>query len=210
MRLGCTGCLGSILVIGLTMAVLGGGVVLGVRLLALPDTEEPRTSAAEGSRAQQKLLALARRDRRAGAVTLTEGEVNSLLDRHVVEAGGTRLSGLAVHLPGQNRVDLRARTTLGKVLDEAGLGGAATALPRRWQARPVLLRAVGQVRIDDTAPRQLRLDLDAFYLGTQALPPAVLRLLLDPATAALLRWRLPEHVERVTIDPGRVTIQTRP
>jgi hypothetical protein len=37
-----------------------------------------------------------------------------------------------------------------------------------------------------------------------------LRLLLDPAAVGWLRWRLPEHVERVAIEPGRVLIQTRP
>jgi len=26
----------------------------------------------------------------------------------------------------------------------------------------------------------------------------------------LLRWRLPDHVERVAIEPGRIVIRTRP
>src|SRR5436190_1506404 len=34
-----------------------------------------------------------------------------------------------------------------------------------------------------------------------------LRLLLDPAALGLLQWPLPEHVERVTIEPGRVVIR---
>jgi hypothetical protein len=35
-----------------------------------------------------------------------------------------------------------------------------------------------------------------------------LRLLPNPAVQALLRWRMPESVEGLTIDPGAVVIKT--
>ena len=210
MRLGCTGCLGSLLGLALGGLLLAGTTVLGLRMLALPDVDRPATTAADGSRAQRKILELARRDRQAAVVTLTESEVNALLDRHIVEAGGTRLSGLSVQLKGNDHVQLGALTTIERVLDEVGLGSVAAALPGRWQTRPVHLSADARVSITDDSPRQLRLALETFTVGRQSLPTPILRLLVDPGTLGLLRWRLPPHIHRVSIEPGRVVIHTAP
>jgi hypothetical protein len=208
MRLGCTGCLGGILGLALAGLLLAGVTVLSTRILVVPDVDRPVTTAADGSRAQRKIFELARRDRQASVVTLTEPEVSALLDRHVVEAGGARLSGLRVQLKGDDRVQLGAVTTVGRVLDEVGLGPVAGALPGRWQARSIYLGAGARVSITDESPRQLRLDLETFTLGRQSLPTPMLRLLVDPGTLGLLRWRLPSHIQRVSIEPGRVVIYT--
>src|SRR5688572_15100909 len=100
MRLGCTGCLGTLISAALVALLLGGSAAVAFRMLAAPDSEAPVTSAADGSRAQQKLFSLARQNRRGATVALTEAEVNAFLDRHLVEAGGTRLSGLSARLLG--------------------------------------------------------------------------------------------------------------
>ena len=210
MRLGCTGCLSSLAGVALVALLTGGSAAVAFRMLAASDSDAPETSAADGSRAQQKLFSLTRQDRRGATVALTEAEVNALLDRHLVEAGGTRLSGLSVRLLGDDRVDLRAHTPLERVLGEVGLQPVAGVLPARWRARPIQLRVSGRVSVEDTASRHLRLEVEALSVGRQALPAPVLRLLVDPATVGLLRWRLPEHVERVAIEPGRVVIRTRP
>jgi len=47
-----------------------------------------------------------------------------------------------------------------------------------------------------------------FAIGCQPLPATFLRLLPNPAVQALLRWRMPESVEGLTIDPGAVVIKT--
>jgi hypothetical protein len=62
------------------------------------------------------------------------------------------------------------------------------------------------VRVSPGARRQLSLDVEDFAVGRQRLPAGMLRVLLDPAAVGLLRWPLPEHVERVSIEPGRVVI----
>jgi hypothetical protein len=210
MKLGCTGCLGTLVGVALVALLVGGATAMAFRMLAAPDSEVPVTSAADGSRAQQKLFSLARHDRRRATVALTEAEVNAFLDRHLVEAGGTRLSGLSVRLLGKDRVDLRAHTSLERVLGEVGLQPVAGVLPARWLGRPVQLRVAGRVGVEDTASRHLHLEVETLSVGRQALPAPALRLLVDPAAVGLLRWRLPEHIERVAIEPGRVVIQTRP
>jgi hypothetical protein len=210
MRLGCTGCLGALLGVALVALVLGGAAVVGYRALVPVDFEAPATSAADGTRAQQKIFSLARKDRRGATVVLTEAELNALLDRHLVEAGGTRLAGLSARLLGEDRVDLRAHTSLERLLDEAGLRTVTGVLPARWRSRPVHLRVGGHVTVEATPSPHLRFEVDGLTVGRQAVPPPALRLLVDPATVGLLRWRLPEYIERVGVEPGRVVIRTRP
>ena len=207
MRLGCSGCLATLVGAAVGGLLLAGVIGAAVRMLALPDEGDPRTTAADGARAQQKLFALARQGRRAETVTLSETEVNALLARHVVDAGGARLAGLSARLVGADRLELRARTALGRMLEDGGFGTLARVLPASWRARPVRLRVGARLRVAETPPRQLRLDVEEFAVGRQRLPTPVLRLLVDPGP---LRWRLPDHVERVGIEPGRVVIRTAP
>ena len=141
-------------------------------------------------------------------MTFTEAEVNALLARHLVEARGVRLSGLSARLIGGDRVELRARSSLGQILEEAALGPVSDVLPASWRARPVRLGLGARLRTEDGSSRQLRIEVDEFAVGRQRLPTQALRLLVDPATVGLLRWRLPDHVRRVGIEPGRVVIRT--
>lgn len=206
MRAGCSGCV-SILVAGALLTLVGASVIgAGSRMLAPPGAS-PVTTSADGARAQRKLLELAR-GRRAQTVAFSEGELNALLARHLVEVRGVRLSGLSARLIGSNRLQVTARTHLRRLLEEASLGLVADALPAGWQARPIELRVGARVRIDDEGPRQLRMEVDEFAVGRQRLPAFALRLLADPATIGLLRWRLPDHVESVAVEPGRVVIRT--
>jgi hypothetical protein len=118
-----------------------------------------------------------------------------------------RLAGLSARLVGEDRLELSARSPMGQVLEEAALGALADMLPASWRARPVRLRVGARLRVEEGPPRQLRLEVDEFAVGRQPLPTPTLRLLVDPATVGLLRWRLPEHIERVGIEPGRVVIR---
>lgn len=208
MRAGCSGCLGAVIALALTTLLVGGTVVATVRMLAEPEVSEPRTTAADGSRAQRKIFELGRQTRRAETIILTQAEVNALLVRHVVDARGVRLGSPSVELIGGNRFVVHAQSPLRQLLDEAGLGAMASVLPTGWQARPVWLRVGARVRVKSDAPRQLRVDVDEFAIGRQRLPAPALRLLLDPAAVALLQWTLPDHVESVAIEPDRVVIQT--
>lgn len=208
MRMGCSGCLGAVVALALLALLIGGTVGAAVRMLAEPDASVPVTTAADGARAQRKLFELGRQTKRAETIVLTETEVNALLARHVVEARGVRLASPSVELIGGDRFVVRAWSPLRQLLDEAALGALTNVLPARWQARPVWLRVGARLRVEDGARRQLRVDVDGFAVGRQRLPAPALRLLLDPAAIGLLQWTLPDHVERVGIEPDRVVIQT--
>jgi len=194
--------------VSLVALALGGLVGAGLRMLATPEAAAlPPTTAADGSRAQQKIFDVARATRLAQPISLTEAEVNALLSRHLVEARGVRLNALGVRLIGDDRVELTGQAPLRQLLDEAGLSSAAPVLPARWLERPVWIDVGARVRVSSGARRQLGLDVEHFAVGRQRLPARALRLLLDPAAIGLLRWPLPEHVGGVSIEPGRVVIR---
>ena len=205
---GCSGCLVAVVSLGIVALAVGGAVGAGMRMLAKPAAAAlPPTTAADGSRAQQKLFDVARARRLAQPVTVSEGEVNALLARHLVEARGVRLTTLGVRLVGGDRVEITGQAPLRQLLDEAGLGGAAGLLPGRWLEHPMWVHVGARTRVSPGPRRQLSLDVENFAVGRQRLPARMLRLLLDPAAVGLLRWPLPEHVHDVTIEPGRVVIR---
>jgi hypothetical protein len=203
------GCLVTLVSLGLAAFAIGGLVGMGARMLATPPEAAipATTTAADGSRAQQKLFDVARAKRLPRPVVLTEAEVNAVLAHHLVEARGVRLNRLAVRLLGADRIELTGQAPLRQFLDEAGLPAVAAVAPTRWLQRPVWVHVSANVRIDPGPPRQLRLDVAEFALGGQRLPARLLRLLVDPAALGLLRWPVPEHVEAVGIEPGRVVIR---
>ena len=84
MRLGCSGCLGTIVGLALVAILVGGTVGAIVRMLADPAIAVPATTPADGARAQRKLFDLGRP--RTGETVFTEAEINALLARHLVEA----------------------------------------------------------------------------------------------------------------------------
>jgi hypothetical protein len=208
MRLGCSGCLVVVVLLAVAIVAVGGAIGAGRRILATPDVAGlPTPTAADGSRAQRKVFDLVRRTRDPRPVTLTEAEVNALLMHHLVEARGVRIAAVGARLVGDDRVELTGRAPLHQLFEEAGIPLLNDVLPKRWQDRPVWLHVGARVRVDPGPRPQLRLEVEDFAVGRQRLPARLLRLLLDPAALGLLRWPLPEHVQRVTVEPGRVVIR---
>jgi hypothetical protein len=208
MRLGCGGCFGSIVVIVLGLLLLGGMFSVGVRLLEAPDLSTVTPAPADGARAQQKLFDLTRVTRKRDTITLSEGEVNALLSRHLVQARGVRLVHPSARLMGGDRLALSAQSSVRRLLEEVSLGAVADGLPERWQDRALWVSVEARVHVDRGTRRELRTAVDAFSIGRQPLPAMLFRLLVDPTAVGLLRLPLPDHVEEVAIEPGRVVIRT--
>jgi hypothetical protein len=211
MRLGC-GCLVLALSI---LSIVGGAGWLVVRTLR-PVEPVALASAEDGRRAQAKILEIVRRGsssrqgRSRDPVVLSEGELNAFLERHLVAAADVPVSRLSVRLPERDRVELTGLVPIEYLLADGSLGRARAILPAAWLARPVAVRLAGRARVESGSRdrRYLRFEVDEFALGHQRLPVAAARLVLDPAALGLLRWRLPEGVEDVTIEPGRAVVRT--
>jgi hypothetical protein len=208
MKLGCAGCLGSIVVAVLGLLLLAGVFTIGVRLGQTPDLTAVTPEPADGARAQQKLFDLARVTRKRDTTTLSEGEVNALLSRHLVQARGVRLAHPSARLLGGDRFALSAQSSVRRLLEEVSLGALADALPERWQDRSVWVSVEARVRMDRSTRKELRTEVETFSIGRQPIPAILFRLLVGPAEVGLLRWPLPDHVEQVAIEPGRVVIRT--
>ena len=209
MRLGCAGCLVAVVGLAVLTLILGATVGIGSRMLGQPAIAPIVTTAADGSRAQQKLFELTRRRRGvAETVIITEAEVNALLTRHLVEARGVQLGAPSARLLGGDRVELTGYRPLGRMLEEISLAVVGSVLPARWRERPIWLRVGAHIRVEKRPPRHLQLDVDALVVGRQRVPALALRLLMDPGGVGPLRWPLPAHIESISIEPGRTIIRT--
>ena len=209
MRLGCG------LAVALTVALLGlagASLWVGSRLLREPDVTAAAGTSEDGIRAQQKIFEIARGEppRRGGRphqVIVTEAELNRFLSKHLIEVARMPVVFNAVHLTGDGVVEFKGLLPL-RDLVSASL--AANLVPTTWLDRQVWLhlnaRASLVVGATRSQRRYLRFDVQRLAIGRQPLPGLLLR--PSPGLQGLLRWRMPESVEGITIEPGVVVIKT--
>src|SRR3989338_9612444 len=177
MRLGCLGCLTFLAL----LAAVVGGVWIGARTLQEPALATAETSAADGVRAQQKILEMGKgKSESAGRVVLTEREVNAFLARPLAGAAALPLTGIAVRLRGDGVVEFTGRLPLRRVVGAPLLSTLAGLAPAGWLERPVWLHVGARPRVEPPAARggrrQLYLDVERFAVGRQPLPTGLPRL----------------------------------
>jgi hypothetical protein len=208
-----TGCGCGCLVVVLAGLLAVGVFWLGSGMFDRPSIQYEIGGPADGKRAQQKLFELTTGGTRgrAAAVTFTERELNALLVRHLT-IEEMPLADMGVRLLGNGVVELTGRLPL-HALPGDSLGAVVRILPERWSGRPVWLRVRGQVRLEMGAARgdrrTLRLDPESLWIGRRWLPTVVLMLLPEGPAARATRWPLPDAVDSVVVEPGRVTITLR-
>jgi hypothetical protein len=206
MRFGC-GCFLLMVLLAVMVAAMAWGAWQSIQPAELPAL---RVTAADGQRAQQKLYAAANRARGGESIALTEAEINAFLVRNIRQIGDAPLSEFRVRLPGRGTIEIAASTPLGALLqDDPTLGRARDVLPARWLGWPVWVHVTATPRVEriDGRRANLRLDVQQFRLGRQRLPALAARLLLDPSMTRLLRLPLPDGVETVSAEAGRVVIR---
>ena len=212
MRRGCgCGCLTVILGVILVL----GGIWYGRGLLERAPTSYEVGNAADGRRAQQKLFELSgrgqRRDARPVAVTLLEREINALLVRHV--ANELPLGDGTVHLVGDGVIEVAGRLPLWMFLGDS-VSGAARGLPQQWAAQPVWIRLRGPLRLEAPAarggPRSLRLEVQSVWIGAHRVPAVLLGILPQGPVQRATRWPVSGSLDSVVVEPGRLTVTSRP
>ena len=210
-RLGCFGCL-TVLIL---LAVVGLGGWGLVQVARAPDIAAPPTTAADGQRAQQKIFDVIRRAHsgRPTTVTLTDREVNAFLSRHLVGAAELPLKNLAVRLPSDGQAEIAGQIPMRVLLGESVASTIGGLIPASWLDPTVWLSLRTRVTLESGGDarrerRHLRLDVERFWLGRLPLPSFMLRVLLDPLALRLLRWPMPDAIDGLRIEPGRLIIQT--
>ena len=212
MKLGCLGCL-TLLVFG----VMAGGVFWGgIEALRQPDDPPPSGTAAEGVRAQHKIFEIVRRgahrgQRDAEPIVLSESELNAFLSRHLTESAELPLTDIGVRLMRGGVADFRARLPLRYLVAEPPAAALGAMLPPELLDRRVWLRVRVRPQLEPDAERKerryLRLEVTQFAVGRQRVPAVLLRVLLDPAALRVLRWRMPDGIDAVTVEAGRVVVR---
>ena len=204
----------------LIVAAISAGLAWATfQMLRSPEVQVPPATPSEGKAAQAKIFEVARRaeqGRAAGSssgeppVVFSERELNAFVSRHLTQAADLPLADIAVRLPDKGRVEITTRIPLRQLLSEP-LASVGSRLPATWLDHGVWLRVGGEAGVERRGAgnrRYLRIDVDRLSVGRQPLPSILARLILDPATLQLLRWRLPDGVSNVAIEPGRAIVTT--
>lgn len=208
MRLGCALLIGALIGAGCLAA---GSAWIGPRLFQEPDIAATPGTAEDGLRCQQKIFEIARGGRfgkrgPTGPVALSEPELNAFLSRHLVESARIPLGSATVRLVGDGIVELKGQIPLRRALAIPDL------LSMGWLEHPVWVHLGARASLVIGAARNerryLRLDIERFALGRQQIPGVLARLMLSSAILNQLRWRLPDTVEAVTIEPRMLVIRT--
>jgi hypothetical protein len=198
------------------MLVLGG-VWYGLGMLERTDAAYEIGNAADGRRAQQKLFELSgkpassRRDQKSVTVTLFEREINAFLVRHL--SGESPLAEGSVHLVGNGTVEVAGHVPIRAVLGDA-VGWWAKAFPQRWATQPVWLRLRGPLRLEAGTARpglrRLRIEVESFWVGSRRVPAAIMTILPEGPALRATRWAVSGTVDSVVVEPGRLTVTSRP
>lgn len=208
MRLGCA-LLVAVMIGACGLAV--GSAWVAPRLFQEPQIAATPGTAEDGVRCQQKIFEIATGGRlgKGGGirpVALSEPELNAFLSRHLVEAARIPLGSASVRLVGDGVVELKGQMPLRRALAIPDL------LSIGWLERPIWVHLGARASLEVDAARKqrryLRLDIERLALGRQPIPGVLARLVLSSAILNQLRWRLPDTVEAITVEPRMLVIRT--
>src|SRR3972149_3797455 len=142
MRLGCAGCLTFLLL----AAAAAGAVWTGIRASGEPALTVDAGTAADGMRAQKKILDIARgRVPEGGRVVLTEGGINAFLTRHLADTAGLLVAGGGAGVGGGGA----------RAWPMPGGCGSVTVEPGQFAIRPASLRSRTRAGGHKCSPREL-------------------------------------------------------
>jgi hypothetical protein len=193
-----------------------GAFWAGHRALQDPEISANPGTADDGLRGQQKIFQIARSESdrprgRSRSVVLTEPELNGFLSRHLSDTEKVPVTIVGARLLGNGKVELKGRLPARHLLASWPISLAAQLLPQPARECPLWLHLRARASLEmGTARGQrkyLRLDVERFAVGRQPLPRALLSMLVSPETLSLLRWRIPDAVEGMTIEPGAVVVR---
>ena len=204
MRVGCGGCLTTLVILSL-LATVGTSLWGTSRALQDPGIVPVRTTAEDAARAQQKLFRVVRGAAR-DPVVVSEAEVNAFVSRNV-DRRDLPFDEPLIFLRDGDVVEIVGQMPLGRLLADSPLGLMAGLLPEPWRARPVWLRVTSRAKFEREPRPELRLDPRRVTIGQQQVPAVALHLLFEPARLRFVRMALPDTVADVRIQGGRAVIR---
>jgi hypothetical protein len=114
---------------------------------------------------------------------------------------------------GNGVVEVGGRLPLRAVLGDS-VSSTAGLLPRRWAGQPVWIRLRGPLRLEAgtarVGPRRLRLEVESVWVGTRRVPAVVLTVLPEGPILRATRWSVSGTIDSGVVEPGRLTVTSRP
>ena len=215
MRLGCFGCLGTVLGSIALMALAGGALWAWGRAWDAPPPI-PTSHARPASPGLDRKLAdlqprAGERANRSEPILLDEAEVSAVTSRYLEDAG-LLTSPLSTEMrPG--RAVVQWRGPVGALLQGPPFGWLSSVLTPSMKESPLWITLTGAVEVqaptNPRRPRYAEVTLTSARVGRLRVPGWLLTLMAGPRGASLLRWPVPAAVDQIEMGEGRLTIRTR-
>jgi hypothetical protein len=216
MRLGCVGCLLFILIAVILGIAVAGVLFFSANIFGDLDIQAPPFTPSDGFRAQQKLYEIilreGRKSSRRDPIIFTERELNAFLSRHLLESASLSFSRLSVLLLSDSSVEFRGRTELRNLMKGFPFAQIAPYLPAGRLDEPIWVRVRGRLKMERGAVRRDReyatLEVAEFALGAQPMGVWLLQLLVGGQGRDLFRWQVPDVIQSIAVEDGRLVIRT--
>jgi hypothetical protein len=215
MKLGCLGCLGTVLGLFLLCGLIGGALWAWSGIQGTPPPLPASGAKADPGAVERKLAEIglrgSGRSTRSEPLLFSEPELATLLSTYLSDAG-FGLSPIALRLR-PSRVTLQGRLPLSALVQGSPVAWTASVLPRSTLQSPIWITLVGRVELEPpVAPRRPRY-AEAILLESRVgrifVPGWLLSLILGPRGASLLRWQVSGVVGHLEVGENRLTIRTR-
>lgn len=215
MKLGCLGCLGTLLGSMALLALAGGGLWAWSRAWEAPSPLPTSLARPASPGLDRKLADLhppnGERATRREPIVLNEAEVSAVTSRYLEDAG-LLTSPLSTEMrPG--RAVVQWRGPVGALLKGPPFGWLSSVLTQSMKEAPLWITLYGAVEVQvPTSPRRPRyaeVTLTSARVGRLRVPGWLLALMAGPRGSSLLRWPVPAAVDQIEMGEGRLTIRTR-
>lgn len=210
MKYGCLGCMSLLLL--LAVVLLGGAAALffGGAIFETPPLRKSDYSLSEGYRAQEKMFEIVLRDSgrssRRDPIVITDRELSAFLARYLKESEGIPVSSIAVRLR-PDIVEVQGQTVFRDLFKGFPFHFLPDYLPTSTMDQQVWVTVHGTIELGRekgrTSHKYGQLEVKEFSVGKQDIGPWLLSLLLGRER---LRWPVPEIVETIKIQDGRIVI----
>ena len=215
MKLGCLGCLTSV-VVGLLVVTLGGATLwVWAMTHATPPLLFGNHARADPVVVERRIAELGHRSAgqpsRAASLVLSEADVATFLGQYLDDAG-VPISEVQTRLR-TGEVIVQGRVPLGRLLEGAPVTWLPFAILQRSLDAPVWVTLTGTIAVhaapSPRRPGYAEATLVDSRIGRLSIPSWLLTVMAGSRGASLLRWQVPPIVERMDVGDGRLTVRTR-
>lgn len=204
---GCFGCLTLIAILSIIMIFVVASYFLSSHLFYVPDTWKVETSSEDGYRCQQKIAEILLRQAglsiRKEKIQITEREINSFLIRHFDTQKLVALKPIIVRF-NPNQISVEGKASLKILLADFPFSDYERI--SSFLNKPIWITLKGNF---EQRKERFQIKIQEFYIGKQYIPIWLFYYISGEDMKDILNWRLPEIIEDIQVEKGRIIIATK-